>query len=178
MAMRDPLKPLVSRLRREIGDEDTSKLWTDAELADALDEFAGVVRYHPMQPIPTRTPQGTVLYLDFETGLCWWETDAQVVNGSWSPVSYQSLDWARGRVTFATHQVSALYISGRVYDFWRAVEGVLDQTIAKLKAKAIDRRDRDMDLKRNQQIQTLQDLKRSALAKQTPGYAPSVRHDT
>lgn len=153
-------------------------MWSDQQIADALDEFQSIVRYLPLQPLVTRLPNGTVQYLDFEAGVGWWETDAQVVNGSWTTVTPSAFDWVRGKVTFTSHQVSALYISGKCYDYWGAAETLIDQTIAKIKARAIDRSDRDSSLKRSQQISTLQDLKRTLAAKRPAGTATMVRNDT
>jgi hypothetical protein len=175
--VRASLLPLISRVRREIGDEASSATWTDAEIADALEEYQLVVRYVPLRPHETRLPNGTLQYLDFESGLEWWETDAQVVNGSWVVQTPTSFDWKNGRVSFATHQVSALYISGKRYDLYRTVENLIDQTIAKLKARAIDASDKDSSLKRHQQITTLGEMKRSVQAKQTPGFGAMTRSD-
>ena len=175
--VREPLRPLIARLRREVGDEGTDPMWTESELAEALEEYSCVVRYLPLRPHQTRLPNGTVQDLDFESGTQWWETDAIVVNGSWTTVTPTSFDHVRGRVSFASHQVSALYISGKHYDLYRAAENVIDQSIAKLKRRAIDMSDTNGSLKRNQQIQTLLELKRGVQAKQTPGTGHMVRSD-
>jgi hypothetical protein len=175
--VRASLLPLISRVRREIGDEASSATWTDAEIADALEEYQSIVRYAPLHPYETRLPNGTLQYLDFESGMEWWETDAQVVDGSWDVKTPTSFNWKNGRVSFTTHQVSALYISGKRYDLYAAVENLIDQTIAKLKARALDASDKDSSLKRHQQITTLNDMKRSAQAKQTPGFGRMARSD-
>lgn len=176
MTVTDSLRPLIARLRREIGDED-EPMWTEAQIADALESFQSVVRYARLNALETRLPNGTVRYFEFESGVGWWETDAQIVTGSWSVVTPETWDWVRGRATFATHQVSALYISGKYYDYYGAAELLIDQTIAKIKARAIDRTDRDSSLKRSQQIDTLTELKRSLCARRPAGTAQMVRAD-
>lgn len=170
------LRPLIARLRREVGEDGDSE-WTDGQLVDALAEYSRVVRYRPLRPHQTRLPNGTVQYLDFESGLAWWDSEPIVVNGSWTTLTPTSFDWANGRVSFASHQVSALYISGTVYDLYAAAENVIDQTIARLKRRAVDISDSDGSLKRNQQIQTLLELKRGVQAKQTAKTGRMVRSD-
>lgn len=175
--VRTALRPLIARLRREVGDSGPDSVLTDEDVADALEEYAQVVRYAPLRPLVTRLPSGAVEYLDFESGLCWWETSPTIVDGSWDAVTSESFDWQNGRVAFAAHQSSALYISGRVHDLYRAAENAIDQMVSALRRRAVDIADAQGAIKRNQQVATLLEMKRSVQAKQTPGTGRMVRHD-
>ena len=93
---RASLNDLIGRVRLMISDTETSSVFSDDEIQNALDVNRSDVRYLPLQAAETISSGGTVQYLDFYAPRGDWESDAALVDGNYNALIPDSADLLTG----------------------------------------------------------------------------------
>lgn len=109
---------IIQRVRAMVGDASgQSQTFSDQQIQDWLDERRQFVRYAPLEPRPTPTPNtGVMQYLDYFATCAPWEEDAQLFGPAWQPLSPATSDVLTGHWIFATTQIPTVWIVGKYYD--------------------------------------------------------------
>jgi hypothetical protein len=179
MMARTTLAALITRLRRLISDPaGASQAWTDDELQEALDVYQCHHRYCRLGQEESRAPgTGSITYKRFFTDdIGDWESDVEIVNATWTPVTPTSSDYINGRFEFATEPDWPLTINGKTYDLYGAAADVLDAWAAKVKCE-IDFRSEGQDLKQSQKADRMLELALTYRNKQKPQQGTLSRSD-
>lgn len=128
---------LVTKVRKNIGDLATVKIFTDDEIEQQLDIHRRDIAYVPLVAVETRTPT-TYSYKKFyavETP-GYWETDAEFVDGIYNVVTPTSFDAINGVWQFSSGLLSPnAFASGRVFDINAASADLLETWYAQLKTQ-------------------------------------------
>lgn len=123
---------LISHIRLLISDPaGADEVFSDDELAVFADARRTDVLYQPLTPLHSIAPGGAVSYLTWVAAGGWWESSAQLVDGSYNVLTPTASDCMAGRWTFATTQQTVL-IQGAQYDVYAAAADVVDAWIAKV----------------------------------------------
>lgn len=128
MAARESMAPLITRLRRLIGDPASSEqTWSDEELEDALDQHRLDRAYVSLTPVDSiAAGTGAVSWLEWWAEAGDWEADATLVDGTYAPLTPDTSMPLLGRWVFAAHQAGPVLLSGRQYDLYGAAADVLE----------------------------------------------------
>lgn len=160
---------LITRTRSLISDPNPpasgTSIFNDDQVQEALDRTRLTVRYLPLYAVPTYLPagQGTA-YLDFYASeppetLGDWETDVQLVDRNWVPLTPASSDLVQGQWTFSPGptgfgQQRPVWLNGKTYDCHTAAADLLRQWAAKLKLK-VDLKSGDQTVALSQRAKSL-----------------------
>lgn len=156
MPARPAMAPLITKVRELIDDPTgANQALTDEQIQDALDRSRKEIRYGELQALETRTA-GTIEHRDYIAGNLGspWEV-ATLYSSSWAALNPQTVDLIAGRWTFAAHQAGPVYISGWVYDLYKAAAEACEMWAAKVKFD-YDMSDENQSLKRSQKHEHLQ----------------------
>ncbi len=114
--MRDTLSDLVAQLRLMINDPaGDAATFSDDAIADVLDNNSTISDYVSLLPKP-EISNGVTQYKKFEARHRNWESDAQLVNGSYEGITAETCDYKRGLFTFAESQPLPVMIHGVYFD--------------------------------------------------------------
>jgi hypothetical protein len=131
MAARSTMANLISRVRILINDSAPNQTFSDNIIQDCLDEGRVDVLNYPLKGVPTFV-NATISYLDYfsEVG-GGWEEDYVFKQYLTIPVIPASFEPIVGRFHFATSLLPTVYISGKLYDCYRAAADLLERQAAK-----------------------------------------------
>lgn len=133
MAVRATMAPLIARVRLLISDSPppgTPPVFFDQDIQDVLDE--GRVDVFNMPLVPKETFSGaTILYLDYETDLGGWEDGYTLRQFLTQTVTPSVLEPIAGHWSFAASTFPPVFITGRLYDVYRAAADLLERWAAK-----------------------------------------------
>jgi hypothetical protein len=129
---RASLVAVISRTRDLIGDAaGADQVFTDDQIAAALDERRQDVRYLELDPAETLAPGG-VTYLDYYApGGGPWE-GVTLVNGSWTTLTASESDLASGHWAFTADTRPPVYITGHRFDLYGAAADLLETWAAQV----------------------------------------------
>lgn len=131
MAERAGMTALIDLVERLVGDTANSR-FSREEMQAALDVYRVEARYMPLVGVPTRTVGG-VAWLTYDAaGPGYWESDAILYSGNYTPLTPATSDWTRGRWTFAAEPVAPVTILGWSHDPYQAAADLLEQRAAAL----------------------------------------------
>lgn len=124
------MAPLISRLRRLIGDADDpgNEEWHDDTLQEALDRHRSKFFEQELTPVLPYPP-----FVQYEAGFADWE-EAVLKSGS-TTLSPSEIDLAGGRWHFAADTPPPVTVTGWAYDLYAAAIEVLGWWMAKVKGE-------------------------------------------
>jgi hypothetical protein len=124
---RSSMAALISRVRLLINDSTGgSQQFTDDEIQDVLDESRQDVVNQVMISKPTFSGS-SIQYLNYYTPLGGWETDyvlKQYLTISVTPASVEPIP---GHFVLSTSTLPPIYITGKIYDVYRAAADLLER---------------------------------------------------
>src|SRR5215831_15481657 len=102
---RATLADIIARVRLLISDKATPPQFSDDDLQTTLDQRRTDLRYLELTPAETIAAGGAVTWLDYYApyDLLWWETDAQLVDNRFAPLTPATSDFSGGHWTFTTN---------------------------------------------------------------------------
>ena len=131
MAERLSMTALVDLVGRLVNDPASSRFTRD-DIQAALDVYRVEARYMLLVGVPTRTVGG-VAWLTYDAaGAGYWESDAILYSGNYTPLTPSTSDWTAGRWTFAAEPVAPVTILGWNHDPYQAAADLLEQRAAAL----------------------------------------------
>jgi hypothetical protein len=176
MTARTTLADLITRVRVLIGDNGTTKQFTDDEVQTVLDYYQEVVIHETMSYKGTPSSTGTT-YLNYFSRTNY-EEDATLQDPVYATVTAGDddvFDYINGRYVFAATQTPNLYISGKRFDVNAAAADLAEQWIAYLKTDAIDFKAGSSSFALSQKIKNLTDLVARLRANSEQGGANVIR---
>lgn len=130
------MKYLVTKVRKNIGDIETHKQYSDDEIEQALDIRRRDISYVPLVARQHRTPTSYVykkFYAEAVPGF--WETDAEITDGQYAILTPDDFDPINGIWTFNTGRTSAIaYASGVIYDVNAVSADLIENWFASVKS--------------------------------------------
>lgn len=156
MAARDSMTYLIAAVRLLIGDPaGADAQFTDDELQAFLDARCVRRHYLRLKPLYETAPDGSRQARRFTSApLGHWETDAVLVDASYTALEPASIDWAAGVFEFAEPPRQPVRITGRTHDPAGAAADALETWAARLKT-GFDVRMGDMDFARMQRVEAI-----------------------
>lgn len=133
MAVRTTMAALIARVRLLINDQlplGSGQIFLDQDIQDVLDESRADIKNMQMTAQPTYV-SGSIQYLDYYTDLGGWEDDFVLKQYLINTVTPATSEPIAGHWTFATTTLPSVYISGKLYDVYRAAADLLERWAAK-----------------------------------------------
>jgi len=121
---------LINLVARLVGDT-ASAVHSREDVQAALDVYRVEARYELLTGVPTRT-DGGVVYQTFQADVGYWESDAILYSGSYTPLTPATSDWMAGRWTFAAEPLPPVTILGWNHDPYQAAADLLEVRAAQL----------------------------------------------
>lgn len=175
MAVRSTMTALILRVRLLINDTQSPPVFFDQDIQDVLDEsrvdvLNGTMRYQP-------TYSGTtILFLDYFTELGGWEDGMLLKQYLTVLVTPSLVEPIAGHFQFAASTFPPVFISGKLYDVYRAAADLLERWAAKWVLRYNVNVD-GQGLQRNQVQRGLQTLATTYRKKQRAGTISMMRSD-
>jgi hypothetical protein len=166
---------LILRVRLLINDTQSPPVFFDQDIQDVLDEsrvdvLNGTMRYQP-------TYSGTtILFLDYFTELGGWEDGMLLKQYLTVLVTPSLVEPIAGHFQFAASTFPPVFISGKLYDVYRAAADLLERWAAKWVLRYNVNVD-GQGLQRNQVQRGLQTLATTYRKKQRAGTISMMRSD-
>lgn len=129
MAVRSSMAALIARTRLLINDlSSATQQFADQDIQDVLDESRVDVVNQALEPRPTYVV-GTIQYLNYysQGG---WEDDYVFKQYLTIVVTPSTLEPIAGHFAFATSTLPPVYITGKLYDVYRAAADLLERWAA------------------------------------------------
>lgn len=131
MAVRTSMAALITRIRVLINDPSGgSQIFDDQTIQDVLDESRTDMRNVQLRAEPTYVGN-TISYLDYYSDLGGWEDDFVLKQYLITVVTPATSEPIVGHWTFATTTLPGVYITGKLYDVYRAAADLLERWSAK-----------------------------------------------
>jgi hypothetical protein len=128
---RATMAALITRVRLLINDPaGTSPQFSDDEIEQVLDASRQDVFNGPLEPKPTYTGS-TIEYLDYFASLGDWEDDAVLKQFLTITVTPSLSEPIVGHWQFSTTTLPSVFITGKVYDVYRAAADLLERWAAR-----------------------------------------------
>lgn len=124
MAERASMTELIDLVQRLVNDP-AGEAHSREDVQAALDVYRVEARYELLIGVPTRTAGG-VVYQTFQAYAGYWETDAVLYSGDYTPLTPATSDWALGRWTFAAEPVTPVTLLGWNHDPYQAAADLLE----------------------------------------------------
>ena len=129
MAVRSTMAALITRVRLLIGDQaGTSQVFADQDIQDILDESRVDVLNGSMRYEPTYSG-ATIQFLDYFTDLGGWEDGMLLKQYLTVVVTPSLIEPIAGHFQFAASTFPPVYITGKLYDVYRAAADVLERWV-------------------------------------------------
>src|SRR5579859_5792332 len=179
MAVRSTMQTsLIPRVRQLISDPSgPAQVFADQDIQDVLDESRQDVYTLPLTGVLTYA-SGTPQYLDYESELGGWE-DGYVLKQSWTIVVTPSVsEPIAGHWSFTANTLPPVFITGKIYDVYRAAADLLERTAARWQgASGYDFSSDGQSFRRSQAATGLLKLAETYRRKQRAGTISLVRGD-
>ena len=178
MAVRTTMAALIARVRLLISDQlpaGSGQIFADQDIQDVLDESRVDRSNVQLQASPTYSGN-TIQYLDYYSELGGWEDDFTLKQYLINVVTPATSEPIVGHWTFATTTLPGVYISGKIYDVYRAAADLLERWSAKW-ALSYDFSADGQSFHRSQASGSLQKLAQSYRHKQRPTTSSLTRTD-
>ena len=122
---------LITSVRTLINDPaGASQIFDDQTIQDVMDESREDVYSQQLTGKPTWVG-GTMQYLDYESEMSSWE-DGMVLKQFWTiPVTPSLIEPIAGHFQFAANTLPPVFITGRLFDRYRAAADLLERLAAK-----------------------------------------------
>lgn len=175
MAVRTTMAALITRVRLLIHDpSSTTEQFTDQEIQDVLDESRMDVVNQALEPRPTYIV-GSIQYLNYysQGG---WEDDYMFKQYLTVVVTPTTLEPIAGHFAFAQSTLPPVYVTGKLYDVYRAAADLLERWAA-VWAFSYNMNVNGQNLQRGQVTTALQNLAKTYRQKQRAGVIKMVRSD-
>ena len=130
MAKRASMTMLVDFVERLVNDSENAAHSED-DIQAALDVYRVEARYELLIGVPTRTAGG-VVYQTFQADVGYWESDAILYSGSYTPLTPATSDWMSGRWTLPAEPLPPVTILGWNHDPYLAAADLLEVRAAQL----------------------------------------------
>jgi hypothetical protein len=131
MAVRASMAALITRVRILINDpSSTSQQFSDQDVQDVLDESREDIRNHALIAKPTFTG-ATIQYLDYFSELGGWEDDFILRQFLTTVVTPSTTEPIAGHFQFAATTLPPVFISGKLFDVYRASADLLERLAAR-----------------------------------------------
>ncbi len=130
MAVRTSMIALVDFVERLVNDPENAAHSKD-DIQAALDVYRVEARYELLTGVPTRTAGG-VVYQTFQADVGYWESDAILYSGSYTPLTPATSDWMAGRWTFAEEPLRPVTVLGWNHDPYQAAADLLEVRAAQV----------------------------------------------
>lgn len=175
---RASLATIISRVRLLVDDPAGSgQVFTDDEIASALDKRRDEARYIPLAELGTIAPGGgTTTYLTFTAPVTDWETGVELVDADYIVLTPATADLENGRWTFAAEPNLPVMLTGFTHDLFGAAGDLLLNRAAK-ESDAFDVSADALDLKRSQKAAAYTERGYAYLAKARTRTTNLVRTD-
>ena len=131
MAERASMAAQIDLVERLVGDTANDR-FTREEMQAALDVYRVEARYEPLTGMTTYAPGGAAVVVTFAADAGYWETDAALFDGTYTPLTPAAADWTAGRWTFAAEPTLPVTILGWNHDPYQAAADLLEQRAAQL----------------------------------------------
>jgi hypothetical protein len=168
---------LIARIRILINDAaGASQIFSDDEIEDVLDESRVDVVNEALTPTITysTTSMDYLNYYSKRGG--GWETDYTIKQNLTTTVTPSSDELIAGKFVFSSSTDPALFITGKIYDVYRAAADLLERWSAKY-ALSYDINVNGQTLHRSQAIKALMELAKRYRAQQRPSTTTLCRSD-
>lgn len=176
MTVRPTMEALIARVRLLINDvAGASQIFQNQDIQDVLDESGVDLKNVAMNPKPTFT-QTTLQYLDYYTDLGGWEDDFVLRQYLTIVVTPSLSEPIAGHFQFAASTFPPVFISGTLYDVYRAAADLLERWAARLVLE-FDFSSDGQSFRRSQAADALQKLAKTYRAKQRVGVITMSRSD-
>jgi len=130
MAVRTTMATLITRLRVLINDPaSATQVFSDQTIQDVMDESRTDIVNQSLIPKPTFTGS-TVQYLNYYAELGGWESDWVTKQYLVNVVSPSIAEEIAGHWAFSTTTLPSVYITGKVFDVYRAAADLLERQAA------------------------------------------------
>lgn len=130
MAARASMATLIARVRQMINDTSGSPTFQDQEIQDVLDQSRMDIYNTPLKSEPTFSGID-IQYLNYFSDVGGWEDDYVLKQYLTTLVTPSSAEPIAGRFAFAQNVFPPVYITGKIYDVFRAAADLLDRMAAK-----------------------------------------------
>ena len=176
MPLRSTMATLITRTRLLINDPSgASQQFADSDIQDILDESRQDVYNFPLKAMPTFSGN-TIQYLDYMADLGGWE-DGMVLRQYLTVVVTPSLiEPIAGHFQFAASTFPPVYLTGKIYDVYRASADLLERWAARY-ALQFDFSADGQSFHASQASKQLQALAHTYRMKQRPGTLKFSRAD-
>jgi hypothetical protein len=170
---------LITRVRLMIGDTaSVGQVFTDQEIQDVLDQNRTDVQYLQLTAIDKVAPGGAITHLEYHAPYVGWESDAELVNGSYAVLTPSASDPMRGHWEFSSDQAEPVYTSGAFYEIYAAAADLLEMWAAKVALEFdFGANEGGQSFKRSQKQQHLRAMASSYRAKSPARTAEMTRSD-
>jgi hypothetical protein len=131
MALRSTMATLITRVRQLANDPTgASQQFADTDIQDILDESRQDVYNFPLKAQPTFSG-ATILYLDYLSDVGGWEDGMVLRQYLTVAVTPSLIEPIAGHFQFAASTFPPIYLSGRLFDVYRAAADVLERWSAR-----------------------------------------------
>lgn len=176
MAVRATMNNLIARVRILVNDpESASQIWTDQVIQDVLDASRVDNFNLVMTPQPTFTGS-TIEYLDYFTSLTDWEDDYVLKQFLVTQVTPSLAEVIAGHFQFSATTLPPVYITGKLYDIYRAAADLLERQAAQWVLR-YDFSGDGQSFHRSQAVTMLTNLAQTYRAQQRPHSLSLMRTD-
>lgn len=131
MPVRSAMANLIARVRLLINDPSgSSSIFQDQDIQDVLDESRVDIVNQALDPRPTFSGS-TIQYLNYYSALGGWEEDYVFKQYLTLIVTPSTFEPIAGHFAFSTSTLPPVYITGKLYDVYRAAADLLERWAAR-----------------------------------------------
>lgn len=175
---RTTLNPLITRLRRLVGDRaGASQAWSNDELADYLDTRRQDVTDLLLEGEPSSGPGSALQFLTWKAPWGDWEADAVLKDVHFNEVTADDANYLNGIWTFGTEPSYPVYLTGKTFDLYGVAADVLEMGAAGNLDNYDFRTADGQSFSRSQMFDHRERLVRLYRSKQRPQLVQLVRSD-